>query len=333
MATRNDPVPKIGVTMGDPAGVGPELCCRLLANASSDRSYTPIIFGDATVMHRVAAQLQLPPPEHITRDPNELTDANDPTVFDLGLLGDDDFEAGSISAATGQASFAYIEHAIQAAKDNLIDGVTTGPIHKQAWDLANVPFPGHTELFADRFGTNKFCMMMTSPAFSCSLVTTHVGYHEVPKLLTADRILEVMQLTHHALGKILNRVPKLAVLGLNPHAGEGGLFGNREEEVLIQPAVDRAREAGVQLGPVMPPDTAFLPRNREQYDGFICMYHDQGLIPFKALNFDTGVNITLGLPKVRTSVDHGTALDIAWQGKADASSLLSAVKLAARLAK
>ncbi|MCL4152699.1 UNVERIFIED_CONTAM: hypothetical protein GTU68_045782 [Idotea baltica] len=199
--------------------------------------------------------------------------------------------------------------------------------------MAGIDYPGHTELFADRFGTEEFAMMMTSPAFSCSLVTTHVGYYEVPSQLTIDSILEVIHLTHDSLKRILGRQPKLVALGLNPHAGEGGLFGNQEEEKVILPAVEKAIQAGVDIEGPIPPDTGFLPWRREQTDGYVCMYHDQGLIPFKAFNFDTGVNITLGLPIVRTSVDHGTALDIAWQGKADVASLISAVKLAARLAK
>ena len=175
-------------------------------------------------------------------------------------------------------------------------------------------------------------MMMTAPSFSCSLVTTHIGYQEVPQAITMDRILEVIRLTESALTKILDRKPTLAVLGLNPHAGENGLFGDREEERLIQPAIEAARSVGIQLDDPMPPDTAFLARHRDRVDGYVCMYHDQGLIPFKALNFETGVNITLGLPSIRTSVDHGTALDIAWQGKADVSSLLAAVGLASKLA-
>ena len=174
-------------------------------------------------------------------------------------------------------------------------------------------------------------MMMTAPAFSVSLVTTHCGYGDVIGQLTTELILEVIELTYVALKRIYGRQPKLTMLGLNPHAGEGGLFGNREEETIIAPAVKLARDQGIEITDPLPPDTAFLPWRRESTDGYICMYHDQALIPFKAFNFDTGVNITLGLPIIRTSVDHGTALDIAWEGTADVSSLIAAVKLAARL--
>jgi 4-hydroxythreonine-4-phosphate dehydrogenase len=209
----------------------------------------------------------------------------------------------------------------------------TAPINKEAWQAAGIDYPGHTELFAERAASDRFCMMMTAPAFSCSLVTTHVGYAEVPTMLTVGRILEVIQLTNLALKQNLGRPPKLVALGLNPHAGEHGLFGDREEERVIEPAVRQAIEQGIDIEGPIPPDTGFIEWRREQTDGYICMYHDQGLIPFKALNFDTGVNTTLGLPIIRTSVDHGTALDIAWQGKAEVSSLIAAVELAAKLAK
>ena len=252
-------------------------------------------------------------------------------MFDLAGTDVDQFEPGVISKSTGADSFAFIQAAIDATRAGHVAGVATGPINKAAWKLAGIDFPGHTELFAERFETEEFCMMMTSPAFSCSLVTTHVGYHEVPQVISADLIFEVIELTEAALTRILGRKPKLVALGLNPHAGEGGLFGNKEEENLITPAVQRAVAAGIDIEGPIPPDTGFLPWRREQTDGYVCMYHDQGLIPFKAFNFDSGVNVTLGLPMVRTSVDHGTALDIAWQGKADVSSFISAVKLAASL--
>ena len=175
-------------------------------------------------------------------------------------------------------------------------------------------------------------MMMAAMTFSCSLVTTHVGYHEVPGLLSSERILEVIELSYAALNRIHGRASKLVCLGLNPHAGEGGLFGNREEEEIIAPAVAAARNLGIDITDPLPPDTAFLPKWRAQADGYICMYHDQGLIPFKAFNFDQGVNVTLGLPSlIRTSVDHGTALDIAWKNIASESSLISSVELAVKL--
>lgn len=320
--------------MGDPAGVGPELCLRLLADPAATPQCTPVVFGDQLALTAVAKRCDLPLPTRIVVDQEFSTgfEVTEPMVVDVGTIKTDQLEPGKVNRHTGAASFKYIEAAIEAALDGRVDGVTTGPINKEAWQMAGIKFPGHTELFADRAQTDRFAMMMTAPAFSCSLVTTHVGYDEVSGMLTTDLILEVTELTHVALKRIYGRDPKLVMLGLNPHAGEGGLFGKREEETIIMPAVNAAREQGIDVSDPLPPDTAFLPWRRDQTDGYICMYHDQGLIPFKALNFDTGVNITLGLPLIRTSVDHGTALDIAWQGKADVSSLVSAVNLAARLA-
>jgi 4-hydroxythreonine-4-phosphate dehydrogenase len=329
-------LPRIAITMGDPAGVGPELCLRLLADESIRQYCHPIVFGDLNALCSVAKRCQLPEPKKIILpawggEPSDGFDVTGPTVVDVSTIKASELNPGQVNQHTGRASYQFIESAIKSALAGKVDAVATGPINKQAWQMAGIKYPGHTELFADRARSNRFCMMMTSPAFSCSLVTTHVGYREVPDLLATDRILEVIQLTHEALFRICDRKSKLVTLGLNPHAGEGGLFGKQEEERIILPAVDQAKLQGINIEGPIPPDTAFLPWRRDETDGYICMYHDQGLIPFKALNFDTGVNITLGLPLIRTSVDHGTALDIAWQGKADASSLISAVNLAAKL--
>ncbi len=325
--------PKIGITMGDPAGVGPELCLHLLADQDIAAACVPVVFGDRTVLEKVAGVCGLPLPEKIY-SLTELRSAeiNAAAIVDLKQLELNQFEPGQVNRLTGGASFQYIEAAIEAVQSNGIAAIANGPIHKEAWNAAGIEYPGHTELFAERTATERYCMMMTSPQFSCSLVTTHIGFDQVPKQLTTERIWQATRLTQDALSRILQRKPKLTMLGLNPHAGENGLFGNREEETLIAPAVEIAREQGIDITNPLPPDTAFLPWRREQTDGYICMYHDQGLIPFKAFNFDSGVNITLGLPIVRTSVDHGTALDIAWTGKADPSSLKAAVALAARLA-
>ena len=305
--------PKIAITMGDPAGVGPELGVRLLVETDIATRCDPVIFGSATILAAAAEKLEL-----------ELPSASE--VHDLPL--DTELVPGKVSAACGQASFDYIEQAIAAALDGKVAAVVTNPINKEAWHAAGITFPGHTELFAERCQTDRFCMMMYSPAFSVAMVTTHVGYHEVPSLLTSDRIVEVIELAAAAIEKIEGRPARLVCLGLNPHAGENGLFGNQEEENIIASAVETARSKGIEIEGPLPPDTCFLPSRRESTDCFICMYHDQALIPFKALNFDTGVNVTLGLPMVRTSVDHGTAFDIAWQGIADVSSLVAAVNLA-----
>ena len=243
------------------------------------------------------------------------------------------WQPAAVSAETGAASYAYITAAIDAALRAQVQAVTTGPIHKEALRRAGVPFPGHTEIFESLTRSQRACMMLTSGELTCSFVTTHVGLCEVPGLLSVDRVLDVIELTDDAIRRIRQREPNLVICGLNPHAGEHGLFGQQEEERFIIPAVQRARERGISITGPLPPDTAFLPARRRQTDAFVCIYHDQGHIPLKALSFETAVNITLGLPIVRTSVDHGTALDIAWKGfDADATSMVEALRLAALLA-
>jgi 4-hydroxythreonine-4-phosphate dehydrogenase len=329
--------PIIAITMGDPAGIGPELCLKAVSDSRLREICTPVIYGDRLVLQRVM-QTCGPTDELSSRNKiGMITDIPDSLwVIDLGGTNSSEdlsrIQPGQVNALTGQASFNYVEAAIRDSLSGRVKAVVTGPINKEAWGTAGIPFPGHTELFADRCGTKTFCMLMTSSKISCALVTCHVGLGEVPSLLTRERVLEVIVLTYQAMKRMRGREPRLIVLGLNPHAGEQGLFGNREEETIIEPAIAAAREQGLEIEGPLPPDTAFLPWKLKHADAHVCMYHDQGLIPFKALAFDTGINTTLGLPIVRTSVDHGTALDIAWQGKADASSMLAAVELAAKLA-
>jgi 4-hydroxythreonine-4-phosphate dehydrogenase len=326
--------PRIAVTMGDPAGVGPEVCLHLLANRHLARNCLPVIFGDAAILDRVARSLGLTL-DAVVLSPEQWLSQHDaldgPAVVDLSAVEPDAVEPGRIGAHTGRAAYAYVNAALDAALAGQVSAVTTGPLNKEALHLAGIDFPGHTEIFAARTRTRRFCMMQYSAEITCSFVTVHVGYAEVPSLLSAERILEVIELTDEALQRIRGRKPKLVVCGLNPHAGEHGLFGNREEERFILPALEAGRMKGIQLEGPLPPDTAFLPERRRVTDGFICMYHDQGHIPLKALAFDSAVNVTLGLPVVRTSVDHGTALDIAWQGKAHPTSLFAAVRLAIEL--
>lgn len=310
--------PRIAVTMGDPAGVGPELCLRLLQSAEVRDLCTPIIYGDRGVLRRVANHLGWPEP-----------DAG--CVLDLNAIDAGAFQPGRVSAACGAAAYAYFTRAIDDALAGAVDAIATAPLHKEALHAAGFPFPGHTEILASRTSAERSCMMLTAEAITCSLVTVHVGYGEVPALLTVERIGDTIELTADAMRRIRGRAPRLLVCGLNPHAGEHGLFGNREEERVIVPAIEAARAKGIDVSGPLPPDTAFLPKYRAACDAYVCMYHDQGLIPLKALAFEDAVNVTLGLPIVRTSVDHGTAFDIAWQGVADVSSLVQAVKLAVRL--
>lgn len=311
--------PRIAVTMGDPAGVGPEVCLHLLANESIAANCDPIIFGDADVLRECAARTGLSAPD-LDR------------VRDLQSIRLDQFTPGEVNADTGRAGYKYVIAAIDAALAGEIDGITTAPINKEALHAAGHNYPGHTEIFTEKSGADRSCMMLTSDELTCAFVTVHVGYDEVPALLTKERILEVIELSADAMQRIRGRKPKLLACGLNPHAGENGLFGNREEELIVAPAVEQARAAGIDIIGPLPPDTCFLPERRREIDCFICMYHDQGHIPLKALAFDKAINCTLGLPIIRTSVDHGTACDIAWQGKANPSSLFEATQLAARLA-
>lgn len=309
----------IAITMGDPAGIGPELCLRLLTNEGVHRFCSPRVYGELAVLERVARQLGWPQP-----DARWVQDHTNTVASQV--------EPGKVSAACGRAAYTYVTSAIDAALAGEVSAIATGPINKESLHAAGIPFPGHTEILAARTQSGRACMMLTSDAITCSLVTVHVGYREVPLLLTRERILETIELTADALRRLRGREPRLLVCGLNPHAGEHGLFGQGEEEEVIEPAVVAACSRGLCVKGPLPPDTAFLPKYRASTDAYICMYHDQGLIPLKALAFEEAVNVTLGLPIVRTSVDHGTAFDIAWQGKADVSSFLKAIELAARLA-
>jgi 4-hydroxythreonine-4-phosphate dehydrogenase len=313
-------LPRIAITMGDPAGIGPELCLRLLADKRVRGICVPMIYGDLGVLTPLAKLLNWSSPP--------TTD-----VLDFRTEPPEDaFEPGEVSAACGAAAYRYFTAAIDDALAGRVDAIVTCPINKESLHAAGFPFPGHTEILASRTSAERSCMMLTSPEITCSLVTVHVGYREVPALLTTERILETIELTAAAMERIRGKKPRLLVCGLNPHAGEHGLFGDREEERIITPAIEAARTKGMDVGGPLPPDTAFLPKYRKSTDAYVCMYHDQGLIPLKALAFEEAVNVTLGLPIIRTSVDHGTAFDIAWQGKADVSSLINAVELAAKLA-
>jgi len=320
--------------MGDPAGIGPELCLRLLDHAETLRVAIPVVFGDASVLRRVAQKLSLPfavPVISHAKWQAARRSLSSPSVIDVAAVSADSVTPGQIDSRCGEAAYRYVIGAIDAALAGEVDAVATAPLHKEALHAAGHDFPGHTEIFATRMHAEKSCMMLTAPEITCSLVTVHVGLGEVAALLTTERIREVIDLTAAAMRRLRGREPRLAVCGLNPHAGEGGLFGRQEEERIIGPAVEAAHAAGLTIEGPLSPDTAFLPERRRRTDAYICMYHDQGLIPLKALAFDSAINTTLGLPVVRTSVDHGTAFDIAWQGVANPSSLYEAVRLAALL--
>ena len=338
--TDSNRIPIIGITMGDPAGVGPEICLKLLNDQSLIGTCRLIVLGDVKVLARVGQICGLPVPTKVISaadlsEPGVLALDDDERVAVLDFATPDvcSVQAGQLSKVAGGAAYRYIEAAIQLAMAGQIDAVTTAPINKRALHMAGHHFPGHTEIFTQQSGATRSCMMQYSDEVTCSFVTTHVGYHEVPELLTHERIVEVINLSTDALTAINGRKPNFVVCGLNPHAGEDGLFGNREEERIIIPAIEAARKTGLEIEGPLPPDTCFLPAKRKATDCFICMYHDQGHIPLKALAFDSAVNCTLGLPIIRTSVDHGTAFDIAWKNIASPSSLKAAVELAIKLAR
>ncbi len=342
--------PILGLTMGDPAGIGPELCLRALSDPAVLRRCVPVLFGDAGVLRRLRKSLGNARPCRKAGNPSKMGikdegcrvlslaeweksgAASGPLIVDCAALDAQKVKPGKISAACGRAGFVFIEQAIRSALAKRIDGVVTAPIHKEALRLSGVRHPGHTEIFAALTGAKRSCMMLYSDQLTVSMVTTHIGYGEVPQKLSVRRVQDVIELTAEAMGWMLGRRPRLGICGLNPHAGEHGLFGRNEEERFVEPAVARARKSGLQIEGPLPPDAAFTAGQREKFDAIVTLYHDQGHIPFKMLAFDTGVNLTLGLPIIRTSVDHGTAFDIAWRGVADPQSLFAAVRVAAEIA-
>ena len=318
--------------MGDPAGVGPELCVRALSSPEILDLCRPVVFGQLDVLKRVSAAIAVPLPADLELwDGASVNTTSSPAVVNCPAQAAETIVPGRVSAACGAAGFTFIKTAIESALTGYIAGVATAPINKESLRLADVPFPGHTEIFTALTGSKRTCMMLRSDVLTVSMVTTHIGYAEVPRRIATQRIVDVIELTAQALATMNGRAARLAICGLNPHAGEHGLFGNREEEEFVEPAVVQARAKGIAIKGPLPPDTAFTTASRKKYDGVVCLYHDQGHIPFKMLAFDDGVNLTLGLPIVRTSVDHGTAFDIAWQGVANPTSFYKAIEYAVRL--
>ncbi len=318
--------------MGDPSGIGPEVCLKALLDPTVDDCCDAVVIGDASVLRAEAEKLGVVGKLQLIVDVAELDRASGGvSVMDLRLCLTPP-GPGAFSAATGQASLAYIERAIELARRGSFDGVVTAPISKKALDLAGCTFPGHTEIFAERTGTKRYAMLMYSERMSVALVTCHQPLRSVPDTLTVEGIVETGELLHETLLRLRGNAPRIACLGLNPHAGEGGVLG-AEDGALIAPAIERLRELGLDVEGPLPPDTAFTPAALSRFDGHLCMYHDQGLIPFKMLCMEEGINMTMGLPFVRTSPDHGTAFDIAGKGVASPASMVSAIRLAARAAR
>jgi len=322
---------RIAVTMGDPAGIGPEIALRVAADWPDDCGASLLLIGDAVIWQRLSKRLDLSCPPVI--DATDIdTISQGAMLVSLTSAMTEELVPGKWSHETGQASYQWVRFAIEAALHGLVDAVVTGPIQKEAWQAAGINYPGHTELLADMTGTSEYRMMLTAPGISCVLATIHIPLADVASSLTVDDVYQSIRLGATALTRKLGRSARVTVCGLNPHAGENGMFSHGEEEQIITPAINRARSEGILTTGPISPDTAFVPSRRLITDVYVCMYHDQGLIPLKALAFDDAVNVTLGLPIVRTSVDHGTAMDIAWKGVASDKSLRAAIDLAISLA-
>ena len=324
--------PLLGITMGDPAGIGPEVIVKALARPLVRRLCRPVVIGSPEVLAKVAGQLKA---RVKIRPATVLNVATPPGVISVldplsELLGP--FTPGRVSKETGAAQALYIKEAVRLALDRRIAGIVTAPINKEAINLAGYPYPGHTEMLAELTGAKEVGMMIVGGPLRFLFATTHVAIKDMPKLLTPERVERAIRLCHLGLTTLFGiKRPRIAVAALNPHGGEGGLFGT-EEHTAIGPGVARARALGFpSVGP-LPADTLIGQAARGQYDAVVAMYHDQGLIPLKLAAFGTSVNITVGLPIIRTSVDHGTAYDIVGQGKADEGSLIEAIRLAATFA-
>jgi 4-hydroxythreonine-4-phosphate dehydrogenase len=285
-------LPRIAITVGDPAGIGPEIAQKAAEDARVRDVCDPILYA---------------PPGALSVTP------------------------GQVSAEAGRAAFEVIVRAVEDAVAGRVDGIATAPVSKDAFARAGLPWKGHTDLLGHLTGSRFVAMMFESPALRVVLATVHIALRDVASVLTRDLVTRTIQLTARELPRFGVDRARLAVAALNPHGGEGGLMGSEDEEV-IAPAVKVCRESGVTVSGPFPADTVFLRAHRGEFDAVIACYHDQGLIPVKLLAFGHAVNVTLGLPIVRTSVDHGTAFDIAGQGKADPGSMIEAVLLAARLA-
>jgi 4-hydroxythreonine-4-phosphate dehydrogenase len=319
--------------MGDPAGIGPELVCRALAEPDIYRFCRPLVLGDAHILSLAASIVGSAPDILVNSCLTEgVFQPGGIDLLETSRLSGQSFSWGSPTPATGRAMIDYITSGIDLALAGSIAALVTCPINKSAMKLAGSPFHGHTELLAARTGTERYAMMMAGTRLRVVLVTIHVALGRVPVLLSADKIIETLEITNRALKERFGVTsPKIAVAGLNPHSGEDEMFGSEESQV-IAPALGRARGKGIDACGPHPPDTLFHHAVDGPYDAVLCMYHDQGLIPFKLIHFADGVNTTLGLPIIRTSVDHGTAYDIAGKGRADPGSLVAAIRMAAEQA-
>ena len=315
--------------MGDPAGIGPEIVVKALSDPDIQRTCRLVVIGSRPVMAEAIA-LSVPALKiNQISSPKEAALSAGALNF-IEINGPVRIEKNRPSPESGKASVSYIEKAVDLALRKEVDAIVTAPISKEALKMSGHPWPGHTEMIAEKCATGEYAMMLTGGPLRVVLVTIHTAIKNVPGLVRKDSVLKTIRLSKIACDMLSIGNPRIAVAGLNPHSGEGGIFGTEEIEE-IEPAVKQAKREGLPVSGPYPPDTIFHKAYTGEVDIIVCMYHDQGLIPLKMISFDTGVNTTIGLPIIRTSPDHGTAYDIAWKGIASPSSMIEAIKLAIKL--
>jgi len=318
---------RIAITMGDPSGVGPEIVIKAMAETDGAEVF---VIGDARRLKQAAAICNVNTEVRVVSDPSHcVTGAIN--CLDLDNVPAD-LPFGKVCKAGGQAAFEYIERAVALAMDGSVASICTAPINKEALHLAGHKYPGHTELLAELCGAGEVSMMLTAPGLRVIHVTTHIGLIDAIARIDPPRVARTIRRGAALLLACGIAVPRIGVCGINPHAGENGLFGNGEEEIKIIPAISELRAEGHDVEGPLPADTLFFRARRGDFDLVVAMYHDQGHAPIKVLGIEAGVNVTVGLPFVRTSVDHGTAFDIAGSGKADSASMIEAMRQARALA-
>lgn len=322
-------MPRIGITMGDPAGIGPEVVLKAVAEEEIRRACIPVIIGDAQLLAHTARTLDLQSGYDIVRADEPFPEHSEPVIYHLDNISGF-IEPGIESGAAGKAAGGYIEAGVELCAAGSIDAIATAPINKRALFLAGYSFPGHTEFFAHLTGAEEYAMAFVAGNLRIVLLSTHVPLAEAIRMVERDRVVRTVNLANRELQRWGIERPRLAVAALNPHGAEGGLFGV-EEASEIMPAIDACRRDDINVQGPFSADTVFLRASRGEFDAVVACYHDQAMIPVKCLSFGEAVNVTLGLPFIRTSVDHGTAFDIAGKGLAEHSSMVAAIKLAAEL--
>ena len=314
--------------MGDPAGIGPEIIAKVLDNGEIVPLCRPVVIGDAGIMRKLIEEMRLPITVNSIASLSQAAPAKSRLdVLDLKNVDLAAHEWGKPGASSGTSVVEYIKKAVELTMAREADAIVTAPISKEMMNAAGHHYAGHTELLADLTGAKEYGMLFVGGGLRVILVTIHAALKDVPRLITQASVLKTLRLAHRAMQSFGIDKPRIGVAALNPHAGEGRLFGNEEWDIIL-PAVVKARGEGIHASDPIPADTLFYKARNNYYDIVVAMYHDQGLAPLKMIAFGKAVNVTVGLPILRTSVDHGTAYDIAGKGCADPTSLLEAVKLA-----